>query len=187
MIRPAIGFGMASAAMLSIAGCGSPASGPLPALSETDIGANAPVIAELVERLCIRGTTKPDGFPDLLRATGWSSTQTQQADQGTNLDVWSLPHIELAHSRTPIETPKARVWTCMVAVDAQVAPSADDLVKALRPRANREISNVHPTDWQWKPAPLTEAHITINPTMTGGRSVFVQFTDVKPFNALFGS
>lgn len=187
MIRGSIGSGMASVAMLGAAGCSPAASGPLPALSAADRSANAPIVAELVDRLCVANATNPDAFPELLERTGWTHRQTQQGDQGTTLDVWKLPHIELVHAASPMEAPSAHVWTCMVAVDAAAAPSTAELEKALRPRTERRLSDARPADWRWKPSPLTEAHITIGTTMTGGQSVFVEFADLKPFNALFGS
>lgn len=187
MIRGLIGFGMASVAVLGVAGCFPAASGPLPKLSSTDRSANASIIAELVDRLCVANATKPDAFPELLRQTGWAHRQTQRSGRDTTLNVWKLPHIELVYAGTPIDAPSARVWTCMVAVDATAAPSTAELDNALRPRTDRRIFDSHPANWRWKPSPLTEAHITIDATMTGGQSVFVEFADIKPFNVLFGS
>lgn len=187
MIRVVIGLGMASAAMLGATGCSPAASGTLPALSSTARKANAPVIAELVDRLCVDGVTKSESFPQRLRQIAWPHRQIQHADPGTTLDVWKLPHIELVHAATPIEAPQAHIWTCMVAVDAQAAPSAADLEAALRRKAHRGLHDSRDGDWRWKPSPLTDAHITINPTMTGGQSIFVEFADLKPLNALFGS
>ncbi|KRB79370.1 hypothetical protein ASE00_19890 [Sphingomonas sp. Root710] len=187
MIRSAIVPVVASLAMLGVAACSPASPGKLPALSATNTSANAPIIADFIERLCIDSVASPERFSDELKQSGWAYRQTQQSDAGTELDVWKLPHIELVHSGRPTPARDANVWTCMAAIDAAAAPSAVELQAALRRKAGQEIFNARGADWQWKPSPFTQAHITISTNMAGGQSIFVEFADQKIFNALFGS
>ncbi|MBD3760690.1 hypothetical protein O4H52_12790 [Sphingomonadaceae bacterium G21617-S1] len=173
---------------LMLAGCGPASAGHLGELSTTAKAGNVIVIGDFVARLCVDSVIGSASFGTALRDTGWSFRQTQQADQSTTLDVWEAPNLTLIHSAEPVKIKNADVWMCSVKINAPVAPTIEQLEAHFRARFDQDVTRSAPADWHWKPRPLAEAHINMIPSdQPGSVFVHVEFADMKPLNALFGS
>jgi hypothetical protein len=169
-----------------LAGCAAGAR--LPALSTVDREANAVVIADFVNRLCVEAGTSRSQFVEALRDTGWRYRQMQAADATNPLDVWQLPHAMLVHSGRPIVARAARVWTCTFVTDAAVSPSRNSMSATLRARAagTGEIESDH-GELNWRPALFTQVNLALGAgTQAGSLGINVEYAQLTPLHAWFG-
>ncbi len=171
--------------LFSLGGCSS--AKPLPLLSVSNPAANAQIIADVADRLCLRAITNADDFADAVRQTGWPHRKTQFADRKNPLAVWQLPHATLIYSERPFASSDSDGWICTFVTDRAASPPENVLSKILVDQLidGADLSK-SPLGWHWKPSLLTEADMDVTKGETGGLGVTIAYSQLKPLRTLFG-